>query len=154
MKSRLLIALTIFLFIPTLTLWSQERRTNEQRRQALEEFRTKRVAFFTKEIGLTEAEAKGFWPVFNELEKKKIELNRNMRWEIRKIRDAQNTGNSISAAEYDRVINIIIETREKELELEKESLKKIQKIFSPQKVFRYQQAEHRFAREAFPPARK
>ncbi len=153
MKDRLLIALTIFLFIPSFTLWSQERRTNEQRRQHLEEFRAKRVDFFTKEIGLTEAESKEFWPVFNELEEKKFELNRNMRREIRKIRDIQNAGNSVSAAEYDRVTNIIIETREKELELEREYLKKIQKILSPEKVFKYLRAEHRFAREAFSPAR-
>jgi len=151
MKDRLLLTLTIFLFIPAFTVWAQGGRTDEQRRQDFEELRTKRIAFFTKEIGLTEAEAKEFWPVFNELEEKKFELNRNMRQEIRKVRDAERAGKSVSAAEYDRLVNIIMDTREKESALEKEYLKKIQKILSPEKVFKYLQAGHRFAREAFSP---
>lgn len=130
---------------------SAQQRTDEQRRQEFENLRAKRIDFFTKEIGLTAEEAKEFWPIFNELEEKKFDVNRDMRQEVRKIRDAERTGKNVSATEYDRINNMMIDAKEKELELEKEYIKRIQKILSPEKIFRYQRADYRFAREALPP---
>ena len=129
-----------------------QQRMDEQRRQEFEKLRAKRIAFFTKEIGLTAEEAREFWPIFNELEEKKFEINRDMRQEVRKIREAERAGKSISAAEYDRINNILIDAKEKELELEKEYIKKMQKILSPEKIFKYQRADYRFAREVLPSA--
>jgi len=147
---------TFVLFIAfslcTVFFLSAQNKTDERKRQDLEKLREKRVAYFTEEIGLTEEEAKEFWPVCNELEEKKFEINRNVRQEIRKIRDAQRTGKSVSDAEYDRLVNIISNSKEKEVEIEKEYLKKIRKILSPEKVFKYQRVEYKFAREAFSPA--
>ena len=150
MKRNLLLISTIFFLIPVYTLFAQDRKADEQKRQGLENFRTKRVDYFTKEIGLTEEEAKEFWPVCNELEEKKFEINRNMRQEIKKIRDAQKDGKNVSDAEYDKIINIITDTKGKEVEIEKEYIKKLRKILSPEKVFKYQRAEYRFAREVYP----
>ena len=150
MKRRLLIVLTIFFLIPTFTLLAQDRNVDNQKRQDLENLKAKRVAYFTNEIGLTEEESKEFWPIFNELEEKKFEINRSMRQEIRKIREAQKSGKNISDAEYDKLINVILDSREKELEVEREHIKKMRKVLSPEKVFKYQRTEYRFAREAFP----
>ncbi len=132
---------------------SAQNKGDEGKRQGLEDFRAKRIAYFTKEIGLTEDEAKEFWPVCNELEEKKFEINRNMRQEIKKVRDAQKAGKSVPEAEYDRLINIITDSKEKEAEVEKEYIKKMRKILPAEKVFSYQRAEFKFAREMFPPKR-
>ena len=137
----------VFSFCIVFSITAQN--TDEQKRQELEKLKEKRVAYFTKEIGLTEDEAKDFWPLCDELERKKFEINRYMRLEIKKIRDAQKAGQSVSAAEYDRIINIITGTKEKEVEIEKEYIKKIRKILSPEKVFMYQRAEYKFTREVF-----
>ena len=145
------LSILIVFFLCTISLFAQ-RRTDEQRRQEFENLREKRTAFFAKEIGLTAEEAKEFWPIFNELEEKKFEINRNMRQEIRKIREIERAGKPVAAAEYDRLINIILDTREKEVELEREALKKVQKILSPEKIFRYMRAERQFAREAISPS--
>jgi len=150
MKYKLFFISTIFFLIPAFALFAQDKKADEQKRLGLENFREKRVAHFTKEIGLTEEEAKEFWPVFNELEEKKFVINRNMRQEIRKVREAQKAGKNISDAEYDKLTNVITDAKEKEVELEKEYIKKMKKILSPEKVFKYQRAEYRFAREAFP----
>ena len=146
------ILLTVFSLCAIFSLSAQnQNRTDEQRRQELEQLRAKRIDFFTKEIGLTAEEAKGFWPISNELEQKKFEVNRNVRQETRRIREAQRAGKSVSDAEYDRLINIIISAKEKELELEKEYLKKMRRILSPEKIFKFQRAEYMFAREALLP---
>jgi len=146
------VLLIVFSLCTVFSLSAQNRRTEGQVRQDFENLRVKRIAFFSKEIGLTAEEAKEFWPIYNELEERKFEVNRNMRQEVRKIRDLERDGKNVSAAEYDRITNIIIDAREKELELEREALKKIRKILSPEKVFRYLRAEHLFAREALSPA--
>lgn len=149
MKRRLLFVLGIFFLIPVFTLSAQDKKAEEQKRQELENFRAKRVDYFTKEIGLTEKEAREFWPICNELDEKKFELNRNMRLEIKKVRDAQKAGKNVSDAEYDNLINIVISTKEKEVELDKEYIKKMRKILSAEKVSKYQRAEYKFARETF-----
>jgi len=148
---RTFILLIVFSSCAVFPLTAQH-RMDEQKRQELENLKEKRIAYFTKEIGLTEEEAKEFWPLCNELEQKKFEINRNMRQEIRKVRDAQKAEKNVSDAEYDRLIDTITGSKEKELEVEKEYLKKIRKILPPEKVFKYQRAEYKFAKETFLPA--
>ena len=150
MKHKLLFISIAFCLIPTFALFAQDKKSDEQKRQELENFRAKRITYFTQEIGLTEEESKEFWPIFNELEEKKFELNRNMRLEIRKIRNAQKAGKSVSDTEYDKLINLIVDIKEKEVGVEKEYIKKIRKILSPEKIFKYQRAEYKFAKESFP----
>ena len=149
MKHKFLFISTLFFIVPTFALFAQNRNAEEQKRQELEQFRVKRIAYFTKEIGLTEDEAKEFWPIFNELEEKKFVINRNMRQAFRKIRETQKAGKNISDAVYDKLIDTITYTKEKEVEVEKEYLKKMRTILSSEKVFKYQRAEYRFTREAF-----
>ena len=152
MKCKLLFVFNILLLIPALTLSAQNKKTEEQKRQDLERFRSQRVAYFTKEIGLTEDEAKVFWPICNELEEKIFEINRSTRQGLKKIRDFQKSGKQVSDADYDQVINLILDSKEKEAAVEKEYVKKLRKVLSPEKVLRYQRAEYKFAKEAFLPS--
>ena len=153
MKLGLSILSTIFFCSSVFPLFAQN-KTDEQKRQELENFRAKRVAYITKEVSLTDEEAKGFWPICNEMEEKKFELNRNIRQGIKKIRDEEKAGKNVSDAEYDRLINLIQDSKVKEAELEKEYIKKIRKIIPAEKVLKYQRAEHKFAREAFSPSER
>ena len=143
---------SIILFCSSVFPLFAQNKTDEQKRQGLENFRAKRVAYITKEANLTDEEAKAFWPVCNEMEEKKFELNRNIRQEIRKIREEQRAEKNISDAEYDRLINLIQDSKVKEAELEREYIKKIRRIIPAEKVFKYQRAESKFAREAFSPS--
>lgn len=154
MKHRILFVITIFLLIPSVALLAQDRNrnTDNQKRLNLENLKAKRIAYFTKEIGLTKEESEEFWTVFNELEEKRFEINRGMRQEIRKIREAERTGKNVLDAEYEKLINVILDSKEKEASIEREYVKKMRKVLSPEKVFKYQRAEYKFAREAFAPS--
>ena len=147
MKRILLTLIIIFSIFSPFNLSAQENKTDEQKRHALEDFRKKRVEYITQEVGLTTEEGKEFWPICNELEEKRFILNRNLRQETRKLRESKKNGKQISDFEYENLINLNLENRAKELELDKEYIKKIKKILSPEKVYKYQQAEQRFAKD-------
>jgi len=149
MKRKIFLISILFSLIFSLTLSAQGKKSENEKRRELEAFRKKRIEYITKEVGLTNEEAKEFWPLCDELEKKKFNLNRNMRNQFRKEREARETKKQITESEYDELINLNMETKFKELELEKEYTKKIRKILSAEKVYKYQRAERKLAREMF-----
>jgi Spy/CpxP family protein refolding chaperone len=100
-------------------------------------------------MGLTQTESQAFWPLCNELQEKKFELNRSMRGELRAIYKDLKAGKTVSEADYDKVINLNFETKIKEAELEKTYYEKFRKILPADKVFKYQRAEQKFARKMF-----
>ncbi|MDR1602569.1 MAG: hypothetical protein LBS42_09100 [Tannerella sp.] len=108
-----------------------------------QEFITKHNAFITAEIGLTGDEAVEFIPVENQMKEKLFEIGNECRKLNREIRSKK----TISDEMYLKLINCNFETRLKELQLEKEYYEEFKKILSPEKLYRYQQAEFKFMRE-------
>ncbi|MBN1926179.1 MAG: hypothetical protein JW798_10110 [Prolixibacteraceae bacterium] len=106
-----------------------------------EKFKARKVAFITEAIDLTPAEAQVFWPVYNELEKKKFELMNErretddiMEGETKKMSDAEYIDLSRKMASFMKVeSDLMIEYNEKFL-----------KILPPQKVVELYKAEHNF----------
>jgi len=117
---------------------------NDNDRQPFDrqEFMTKRNAYITAAIGLTSEEAVKFISLENELKTKQFECGRECRKMNRDIR-SQKLSNEI----YLNLINCNIETRLKEAQLEKEYYEKFLQIISPEKLYKYQQAEFKFMRE-------
>ena len=122
-------------------------RNDEQRKADFEKFKIEREAFITKEMGLTEDEAKAFWPLSNELQKKKFELNKAAREQMRWLRKAKGEGRKIDDAEYKELVESLAKIRIKEAELDEEYIKKFLSVVSAEKVFKYQDAEREFVRE-------
>ncbi len=139
----------VFFSLFTSAMFGQERKSDEEKRKFWEEFKAKRVTYISKEVGLTKEESDDFWPICNELQEKKFELNRVVREEMKKVRDLQKEGKTISDSEYDRLIYSNLDCKIKEIELDKEYVKKFRKILSAEKVLKYQRAEQRFAKEMF-----
>ncbi|MDR1809921.1 MAG: hypothetical protein LBR34_05910 [Prevotella sp.] len=108
----------------------------------LEEFKQKRSEFLKKEIGLTPEEAKAFIPLCDELMRKKFELNKSI---IEKNRSLINR-TSVPDAEYEGLVAETFEVRKKEIKLEKEYYEKFKAVLSPEKIYKYQQAEMKLAR--------
>jgi hypothetical protein len=122
---------------------------NEKRRADFEKFKAQREEFISKAMGLTDDEAKVFWPVCNELQAKKFELNKALRTEIRKIRQAKRDGKSVSESDYKKVVELSASAKVKEAQLDEEYIAKFLKIIPVEKVFLYQESEMRFANEMF-----
>lgn len=140
MKKILSLTVLALLFINVLFINAQD---SNKSLMNLQEFEKNKQEFITKEAGLTEDEAVKFFPINNELQKKKLELHRKYQEDMKHIKESKN----ISDAEYEQLIKENIDLKMKEAELDKKYADKFNKLISPQKLFKAQQAERTFMQE-------
>ena len=69
-------------FIATAITSTAQENGAKRRHFSPEEFQAKQQEYITNKAGLTQAEADAFFPLFFELQKKKFELERNVRKEV------------------------------------------------------------------------
>lgn len=106
-----------------------------------EEFLAKKEAYITKQAGLTAEEAAKFFPIYNELQTKKKNIN-SVAWEnAKKGKDPQAT-----EEEYETILNGFIEAQDQNIALEKIYLKKYQEVLSNKKIYMVLRAEIKFHR--------
>lgn len=105
-------------------------------------FETKRNAFITAEVGLTPEEAAEFIPLCEELRRKRFEIGRECRNLSREIRKKEKP----TADEYIKAVDKCLDVSIKEAELDKEYYEKFKQILSPEKLYKYRDAEFKFAR--------
>lgn len=103
------------------------------------EYWNQQKAFFTEKADLTEDEANAFFPLYNELQQKKRELNRETR---RIMREA--AGPETSEEQSLKAIDAQAEANIKIAELEKDYLQKFKKVLPATKILKVQNAEEQF----------
>ncbi|MDH6356092.1 Spy/CpxP family protein refolding chaperone [Dysgonomonas sp. PH5-45] len=130
--------LLLILVIATFSVNAQQRKHGKK--FDYEKFKKERADFIIKEVGLTNQEAKVFMPLCEELMRKKFELNRDVRKQSRDLNKKVNK----TDRDYETVIDLSIENKAKEAQLEKEYYKRFKKVLSPQKIYKYQRAEMKF----------
>lgn len=113
----------------------------QRKRMNIVEFEKKKIEYIKTEAELTDQEAEKFFPIFNELTKKKFDLHKAHREKIEKLK-AENK--DMSAEEYRKLSENDREVKAKVLELENEYSKKMEKVLSPEKIYKVQQAEKKF----------
>lgn len=136
--------ITIMLCLIGFNLMAQE-QSEKQRKERFETWQAERIEFISNAVDLTADEAKVFWPVANELQAKKWELNKTLREEMRKIRIAKRNDEMVSDADYKKLVELSLEIKIKEAQLEQEYVAKMLKVVSAEKVYLYQQADLKFA---------
>lgn len=129
--------------LSTTIIYAQEREDGRANRHFdRESFLVKRSAFITAELGLTTQEAAEFMPLCEELQQKKFEAGQICRKLQKELRSA---GNSTDT-EYIKAIDVCLGVGLKEAQLEIEYYEKFKKILSPEKLYKYKNAEIKFAR--------
>lgn len=113
-----------------------------ERQKQFEEMQLKRIAFFTKEIGLTPEEAQSFWPVYNEITLKRWRINHELRRLLRPVRE--NTGRTV---DYEKINKRILQLREENASLDRQCYEKMGAILGQEKLFKYYLAEDVFTRD-------
>jgi Spy/CpxP family protein refolding chaperone len=158
MKKKLLFTITIlagFILITANSFAQDENQEpKKEGKELFEKFKLKRKEFISKAMNLTESEKNAFFPLCNELQMKKYELNKKLRESIRKILKAQKNNQAVTEEDYKKVIELSIQVKQKELKLEEEYIDKFLKVISPEKVFLYQRAEQQFGRSMATSPRK
>jgi hypothetical protein len=133
-KSIILILCALLLPIQLSTLSAQNRKMN------MADFEKRKMEFVKKEAGLTNEEANKYFPLSTELTKKKFDLHKRHRDKIQRIKDNSN----ISDAEYRRMVEDDVDVKLKEAALDKEYSTRFEKVLTPEKLFKAQQAERSF----------
>jgi hypothetical protein len=147
MNRKIFLIISFICFAVSFNLSAQQRNNGEKRKADFEKFKAYREDYISKEMKLTEDESKAFWPLCNELQEKKFQLNREIRKELRNIYKAIKEGKTVSEAEYDKIIKLNADAKIKEAELDKEYMNKFKKFLSAEKIFKYQQAEQHLAKK-------
>ena len=117
----------------------QAQKSNHEER--LEKYKSEKVAFLTSKLDFNAKEAEKFWPVYNQMEKEKWEIQKSRRAIEENIRDA---GESLSEAEIIKLIRNFAGSMEKEADIMIKYNEKFLKILPPQKVLKLYQAENEF----------
>ena len=135
-KIILLSILSIFAYS---LLSAQERRGPSP--EMFEKIKAEKISFFTSKLDLTPAEAQAFWPVYNEFEKKKLEIQRQVH-DFERMPDEKYA--KLTEPEIEKMTNNYIELFEQEAKLRKEYHKQFQKILPKKKVLLMYRTENEF----------
>jgi hypothetical protein len=147
MKKNLAVVILFCLASMNVVLFAQP--NDEKKKEDFEKFKAQRKAYISQIMDLTEAEADVFWPVCDEFQGKRFELNKPLRAEIRKVRQAKKEKKKVSEADYKKIVELSASVKVKEAQLEEEYIKKFLEILPSEKVYSYQQAEQQFAKQVF-----
>jgi len=93
-------------------------------------------------LNLTEAEAKGFWPVYESYQKELGGLNQRLATLIKSYADAYNA-NTIDDATAKKLLNDVVSIEQDEAALRKSSIGKFEKVLPMKKVAIYYQIENK-----------
>ncbi|GAB3857431.1 hypothetical protein GCM10028822_31100 [Hymenobacter terrigena] len=109
--------------------------------QRLGQLENAKIAFITNRVSLTQDQAQKFWPLYNEFSDRRREINRNGRLLRRDITEGM-TDQQLRD-NFTQSFN----SRQQELNLEKEYFDKFQKVISLRQVAQLFQAERDFTKE-------
>lgn len=130
-------AMALLLFITT-ALAAQGPGNRQQNRERIE---AQKVAFITEKLELTPAEAQQFWPVYNEFDAKRRELNKD----FKKAVDPDNIDiDKMSDKEAEELADQTLLHAQKLLDLRKEYHAKFKSILPPKKLLKLYDTEREF----------
>jgi hypothetical protein len=113
----------------------------EAQTPAREKLDAYRIAFFTKRLNLTSQEAEKFWPVYNEFQNKKNEIQKER---VNLNRNVNQNELNMSEKEMIDAGDKFIAFEVQEANLAQEYHNKFKAILSPAKVIRLYQAENQY----------
>ena len=107
----------------------------------MEKLNSYKIGFFTKKLNLTSPEAEKFWPVYNEYQKQKNQIQQGKIALIRNFNQNESTLSQNQLTEIgDKLVSSIVE----ESNLAVSFHKKLKEVLPPEKVIRFYQAENQY----------
>lgn len=141
------IATKLFSFAAFLLFMAGFVSLSAQTEEQIEKFKKERVAFFTEHLELTDAEAKAFWPIYEDFSNRKMKL----------VEDEKNTysyahknADNLSDDEIMETLAKASNLKEQQLKLEVEYYQdKFLKALPPKKVLKLGKVEWDFRRHLY-----
>lgn len=106
-----------------------------------EKIEAMRIGFITQKLDLTSDEAQEFWPVYNDFQKKKDEMQKKKREDKRNMKANLD---SLTEKQIESMVDAEMIFRQKSLDLEKEYHGKFKSVLPIKKVAKLYRAEEQF----------
>ena len=146
MKKIILLLSAVLLWALPVSVSAQNKnndKAKQQRKEQFDRFCKFRRDFMMKQIGLSEQEAKQFFPLYEELEWKKLTVDREARTFARKIVRSET---AVSDVEYEKAAEVLLEKDEKLAKIDREYYDKFKTFLSNEKLFKFKNAQMKFPR--------
>lgn len=117
------------------------KETLDIKRQAIA---TQRRVLVSGALPLTDAEAKGFWPLYDDYEKQRAEIDERTN---RLVADFVNGEGTFSDTQAKAMLNVALKLDDERLVARREALGRIAKVLSPRKLMRFFQIESKLDAE-------
>lgn len=138
-------AMVIFLLMPSFAQ-TPSVATQDSRIEAIE---SRRIAFLTEKLELTPEEARVFWPVYNEYNKRRNELTAEHRNKWHKDKVSEMSNEEAGRYSEDLIIHI-----ERNASIKREYHERLKRILPARKIALLYEAEREFNRILFQEARR
>ena len=118
-----------------------DRRPGNRDRMFGEQVQVERIAYFTEKMELTTGEAQLFWPIYNEMDKKRTALFEERASIIHKF---MNESSNLNDKQIDEHLNRLVAIQQQETALPSEYDAKFRKVLPARKVMNLYVAEMEF----------
>jgi hypothetical protein len=109
--------------------------------QRLDNLNAYKIGFFTRRLNLTSQEAEKFWPVYNEFQKQKTQIQIEKASIIKNFNQNETT---LSDSQLTEIGDKLVESIVEDSELAVTFHKKLKTVLPPAKVIRFYQAENQY----------
>lgn len=109
-----------------------------------ERIKSEKIAYITNELELTEAEAKGFWPIYNKFEDLTNNYKRN---DLRAIKRRMRDNPEMSNSEADKLLTQLTAIETKMHEARLGLVNDLKKVVSSKKIIKLKSVEDGFNRK-------
>lgn len=117
-------------------------------KEKIEKVKALKVAYITKELSLTSAEAEKFWPIYNTYDEKQFDLRHTkMRTIMKKYKD--DGLDKLNDKEAATILSEMESIDEELVALRKKFVKEAKEIIGAKKVLQLKKAEEEFTRTLF-----
>lgn len=130
--------LSILVILITLASISNIKAQDEQPR-GKEKIKAAKVGLITNRLSLTEEQAKGFWAIYDEFDRKRSEIRKNIRQMTAESRNITTSDDKILAD-----LKEVLSLKQKEVDLEKEYLSKFLKVINIRQISELYKTEQLF----------
>lgn len=132
--------ISLFVLFPLLGVNAQQKCN---RSEMIAKYMAEKQEYMKQCISLSDEEAEKFFPLYNELEKKKFEASFPV---YKKARELRKSSEAISDDKYSEMVAELSSLPQKIATLESEYFEKFKSVLSPKQMFMFFNCEHSFGK--------
>ena len=144
-KSFIMKTFRLFVAMTAITIFSMSAFA-QPKENWQERVKSEKIAFITTELDLTPEEAQLFWPVYNQIDKKKVESQKAVTTAYKALQEALKS-ETATDKEIDKLLDDYLEAKLAQKDVSKDDTAKFRKVLPGKKVAKLYVAEEKFRRE-------